>query len=196
MEVNLLLDLYQQYHHCMKQKQFKLALHYLQLHLKANPRHADGFFQAGCLMTDLGQWPQALNAFIEACRLEPSKVEFHASLGVTYNQLQNPDSAIRAFDAAHELRRDPGILYNRAIALLLAGRYQEGWQEYEHRIHVPPKSKLIYAWHPHSRFWQGQPFPDQTLVVYNEQGLGDDIQFCRYLPFLKAWGGNSILYHA
>ena len=176
----------------MQQEQHDLALNYLQRHLEANPRHAYGFFLAGNLMRDLGQWPQALCAFLEACRLEPKNSELQTCLGIIYNQLQKPDSAIRAFDTAFENNRDPGILYNRSMALLLAGRYQEGWQEYEHRALVHKNKKILYEWHPASKRWQGQPFPDQTLVVYNEQGLGDDIQFCRYLPYLKALGGNVV----
>lgn len=186
------MDFYQKFQQCMQQKKPKQGLQHLQQHLKLNRNHAYGFFLAGTLLRDLGQWAEALCAFLEARRLDPRQSEIHSCLGVLYNQLQKPESAIQSFNTAYELSKDPGFLYNRALALLMAGRYQEGWQEYEWRIQVPPKSKLIYEWHPPSRLWQGQPFPDQTLVVYSEQGLGDDIQFCRYLPYLKVMGGTVI----
>ena len=166
-------------------------MHYLQQHLQNNPHHAYGFFQAGNLFRSLEQWPQALNAFSEACRLDPEQSELHTSLGIIYNQMQKPESAIASFNTACEKSRDPAIRYNRAMAMLLAGRYREGWKEHEYRLQVPHK-KANYEWHPALRPWQGQPFSGQTLVVYNEQGLGDDIQFCRYLPSVKALGGNVV----
>lgn len=186
------MDYYRQYQQYSRQKQPKLALDALQKHLAANPRHAFGFIEAGNLLRDLGQWSQALSAFLAACRLEPKNSAYLTGLGVIYNQLQKPGFAIHALSDAHEYDNDPGILYNRSMALLLAGRYQEGWQDYEFRSKVHKNRKVIYEWHPPERLWHGQPFPGQTLVVYNEQGLGDDIQFCRYLPYLKSLGGTVL----
>ena len=185
------MDFYQRYQKCLQRSQSEQAMQYLQQHLQNNPRHAYGFFQAGNLFRSLEQWPQALNAFCEACRLDPEQSELHTSLGIIYNQMQKPESAIASFNTACEKSRDPGIRYNRAMAMLLSGRYREGWKEHEYRLQVPHK-KVNYEWHPALRPWQGQPFSGQTLVIYNEQGLGDDIQFCRYLPSVKALGGNVV----
>ena len=146
-------------------------------------------------MRDLGQWPQALNAFLEACRLEPENSEYLTGLGIIYNQLQKPDSAIHAFDAAYETNRDPGILYNRSMALLLAGQYQEGWEDYEHRVKVHKNKKILYEWHPAAKLWQGQPFPDQTLVVYNEQGLGRRYPVLPLPAVFESLGRQRDLHH-
>lgn len=169
------------------------ALKQLQQQLKSNPRHAEGFFQAGNLLRDLDRWPEALNAFHTACQLEPNKAEYQVGRGIILNQMQMPLEAINAFNIAYTLKKDPGILYNRSLALLLAGRYLEAWPGYEYRYLAPGKNKVIYDWYPAEKRWQGQPFPGQTLVVFNEQGLGDDLQFCRYLPYLKALGEKVIL---
>ena len=97
------------------------ALKQLQQHLKSNPRHAEGFFQAGNLLRDLDRWPEALNAFHTACQLEPNKAEYQVGRGIILNQMQMPLEAINAFNIAYTLKKDPGILYNRSLALLLAG---------------------------------------------------------------------------
>ena len=163
----------------------------LQQHLSANRSYAPGFYQLGNLHRQLDQWPQALCAYLEACRLDPSQSDYHLNLGVAYQSLQQIESAISAYNRAYERNPNPAILFNRAQAQLLAGRYAEGWRDNEYRIQMPAY-KIIFEWHRPERRWQGQPFPGQTLVVYHEQGLGDDIQFCRYLPYVKALGGTVI----
>lgn len=163
----------------------------LQQHLSANRSYAAGFYQLGNLHRQLDQWPQALCAYLEACRLDPSQSDYHLNLGVAYQSLQQIESAISAYTRAYELHSNPAILFNRAQAQLLAGQYADGWRDYEYRIQSP-LHKAIFEWHHPERRWQGQPFPGQTLLVYHEQGLGDDLQFCRYLPYVKALGGTVI----
>ena len=149
------------------------------------------FYQLGNLQRSLGQWSQALCAHLEACRLDPEQSDYHLNLGVTYQGLQQPDQAIHAYERAYEKDNKPKIRFNRAQALLQSGRYAEGWLEYEWRLRMP-EYQDIFNWHNVERRWRGQPFPGQTLVVYHEQGLGDAIQFCRYIPYLKALGGTVI----
>lgn len=185
------MHFYSRYQQCLQSGQPEPALHYLMQHLAVHPRHAAGYFQAGNLLRDLDQWPQALRAFIEACRLEPGQGVFQMRLGVTYQQMQQPEAAIQAYNTAYELSGETECLFKRGLARLMAGYYPEGWQDYELRI----QSSVIshsFTWHPPERLWRGQPFPGQTLVVYTEQGLGDDLQFCRYLPYVKALGGTVI----
>lgn len=185
------MDHYRKYQLCLQQNQTEQAIQYLQQHLKTNRQHAAGFYQLGNLLRDAGQWPQALCAFMEACRLDPGQSNFHLNQGVLHQWLQQPEQAIQAYERAWEKDNNPSIRQNRAQALLLAGRYAEGWREYEWRKQVPAQAP-VFNWHHPARSWQGQPFPNQTLLIYHEQGLGDDIQFCRYLPYAKALGGKVI----
>ena len=88
--------------------------------------------------------------------------------------------------AAHQqaLDRDPhhpGVRYNLALTQLRLGDYANGWPNYEIRW-------SFREVHPHPRRfrqprWQGEPLPENsTLLLYAEQGLGDTLQFIRYLP--------------
>ena len=185
------MESYRLYQQSLLQDKPAEALQHLQQHLRANRQHALAFYQLGNLHRSLGHWSQSLCAHLEACRLDPETSDFHLNLGVTYQGLQQLDLAIKAYEKAYEKDNKPKIRFNRSQALLQAGRYQEGWQEYEWRQKMP-EHQAIFNWYNSERRWQGQPFPGQTLVVYHEQGFGDAIQFCRLVAAAKAFGGTVI----
>jgi Flp pilus assembly protein TadD len=79
--------------------------------------------------------------------------------------------------------------FNLSLLLLALGRFEEGWECYEARQQVPGVDI-------HTAFrqaqWAGETIDDQTLLVHAEQGLGDVIQFCRYLPLLQGRAGRIL----
>jgi len=81
--------------------------------------------------------------------------------------------------------------WEQSLVDLLHANMAEGWARYEARLRLPPESM------PKDRFlepaWTGTPFPNQTLLLWAEQGLGDTLMFLRYLPLVKALGGSVIL---
>jgi len=75
------------------------------------------------------------------------------------------------------------------MALLLTGRFEEGWDEYRWRLRT---EKAAYPRRHHVPCWDGSPFAGKRLLVHYEQGFGDNIQFIRYLPMVKRRGGTVI----
>jgi hypothetical protein len=74
-----------------------------------------------------------------------------------------------------------------AEELLRAGSYREGFAAYESR---PGKSRLLPN-HPAPE-WNGEPLAGKTILVWGEQGLGDEILFARFLPLLKQRGAQAV----
>jgi len=98
----------------------------------------------------------------------------------------DPEGAIEACRTALGLdAKSLGAHSVLAEALLVLGRYEEGWEEYLWRFRRPHVLQLRVT--PDG--WEGArradwPHRDARLMVYGDQGMGDVIQFIRYLPFI------------
>src|SRR5262249_8197462 len=79
--------------------------------------------------------------------------------------------------------------WTRAYRLLTLGRYADGWREHEwrwRRKEQPPRS------YP-KPLWRGEPLEGRTILLHAEQGMGDTVQFMRYVPLVAARGGRVVL---
>jgi hypothetical protein len=81
--------------------------------------------------------------------------------------------------------------FNLAVAYLLAGDYARGWAQYEHRWNFEHLAGTLPK-HEQPR-WTGQDLKDKTILVCQEQGLGDTIQFIRFIFGLHNAGARVIL---
>lgn len=94
---------------------------------------------------------------------------------------------LEALNRALLLQPDnPSYRWNRAVADLRLGHFEAGWAAYEARYLTLPKP-------PTPCTWGGEPLPAQTLWVACEQGLGDTLQFMRFLPWARARVGRIVL---
>ncbi|HTT47593.1 MAG TPA: tetratricopeptide repeat protein [Pseudolabrys sp.] len=102
----------------------------------------------------------------------------HHNLGLALMGLDHPEEALREFDAAQAFAPDSVLVgLNRAMLLLLLGRWDEGWKEYEWRWKLKRRART-----PLAPPWDGSPLGEHTLLLFSELGLGDNIQMLRYLP--------------
>lgn len=139
---------------------------------------AEAALTLGNLLRDRDDGPGALTAMQEAVKRGPRLAKAHRGLGNALRDLGRMDEALLAFSRAVALdSRDADLRLDRAHALLAAGRLQDGFAEYEWRW----KSAELVPHGYDAPAWTGEALPKGTLLVHGEQGLGDHIQFARFL---------------
>lgn len=144
------------------------------------PTYAEAYYAIGNCYRDMGDESAAARAFTAALTYKPDYYEARHNRANTYRELGRVDEAVG--DLYQVLQLAPGLAeahYNLALSLFTLGRYAEAAPHYEWRW----KAKGFTS--PPRQFnqpqWQGQVQRDAVLLVYAEQGLGDTLQFVRYV---------------
>lgn len=156
------------------------------------PAPPDAWLNRGNVLQELGRHPQAIACYDEALAAKPDYPEALSSLGVALKDAGEIDKALFYFDQALRHKPDyPDARNNRAGALLLAGDLEAGFEDFEsrwERSNAP--SRTLISELP---AWNGENIAGQSIVVFDEQGLGDLIQFSRYLLDLVDAGAEVTL---
>lgn len=119
----------------------------------------------------------------------PNDVNGHFSLAQALRDSGHLDEALAEFEETLRLQPDHyAATWNRALLLLQLGRYAEGFVAYESRFKRPEAPVRAFS----APRWQGEPLEGRTILVYDEQGFGDCIQFSRFVPDLVARGGRVV----
>jgi tetratricopeptide (TPR) repeat protein len=130
----------------------------------------------------LGDPLSAQRCFERALALEPSSIEVQANLGLALDEQGRPDAALAHYEKL--LAKHPEVneyRWNRGLVLLANGEYGRGWDDYEMRNARRGTAERAFPFPA----WQGETLPaDSALLVFAEQGLGDEVMFASCLPDL------------
>jgi Tfp pilus assembly protein PilF len=188
-----------------------------------DPTFALGHFHLGLVLRQRRQWPGALHAFHSALKCEPTMARARVGMGAVLDRLGRSTEAEAEFRRAiatdpalkeaylflGELLRSRGewsaartayeaLLakypddaegrFGRGFLNLIEGNLTSGWRDYEFR--AARRGPVDPALLPQ---WRGENPADKRLLVYAEQGIGDSIQFLRYIPILAEMGAKVLL---
>ncbi|MBU3577681.1 tetratricopeptide repeat protein [Polynucleobacter sp. UK-Kesae-W10] len=166
-------------------KQFTQAAECYSKALALNPQYAAAYCNQGVLQTYHTQIPEALASFDQAIAIQPNYAEAWNNKGVALNELMQLDQAIAHYQKAIDIEAQyADAHYNKGYALLLQQHFQEGLKEHEWRRQLP--SYLHSAPTISKPLWLGDsPLEGKRILVFCEQGLGDTIQFSRFITPLS-----------
>jgi tetratricopeptide (TPR) repeat protein len=140
----------------------------------------------GTALLRLGQPDAALASFERALTLAPQVPGTWYNRGLAYAGLNRAADALADFDKAIAISGDYALAHvNRGMLLLLTGRYREGFAEFEWRFGVEPGSRELRAYRS-PRWRKGNAIAGKRVLLYAEQGMGDVIQFARFIPQVAA----------
>jgi len=155
------------------------------------PQNAQACSNTGDALQSLGRFAEALRLYDRALAIKADDADAWSNRGVCLKALGFLQDAISSFDKAIGCADDHAEAHwNKALTLLLMKRFEEGWPLYEWRKRArDPAGRRICA----QPAWLGkEDISNKTLLVHGEQGLGDTIQFSRYLRCLNDLGANIL----
>ena len=144
-------------------------------------------------LSKLQQLEQALASHDAALALRPDYVEALTNRGVTLYDLKRFDEALAGYDRAIALRPDHADAHLfKGLASLVTGDFERGWIEYQWRRKAPA-AKIPTRDFPEPLWLGDEAIAGKTILLHSEQGFGDSIQFCRYVPLVAARKARVIL---
>jgi tetratricopeptide (TPR) repeat protein len=160
--------------------------------IRLRPDYAEAYNNLGIALKDQERFAEAIESYKLATQFKPDYAEAYYNLANAQRNQEQIEHAIENYAQAIRLKPDHADAHwNKSLALLSSGRFIEGFKEYEWRRHIDLKT-IAYPHHHLVPRWDGLCFEGKRLLVHYEQGLGDSLQFVRYLPSVKARGGTVI----
>jgi Tfp pilus assembly protein PilF len=158
--------------------------------LLLSPDSAEVHNTLGNALLAQGKLEDAAEQYRQAMRLKPKLTEAAANLATALKYQGRFEEALTLYKQT--LDRDPGraeIHLDLGLLQLLLGDWAAGWAEYEWGWQTTAFSRFSFD----RPLWDGSPLNRRTLLVQTEQGLGDTLQFIRYVPLVKEHGGLVVV---
>ncbi len=155
-----------------------------------SPDMVQAHHNLGLLLLETGRPDEALGRFKKALSINSDISETRTGLAHALRDLGRLKEAIQQYDAV--LSDDPDFcdaIINRSHALLMKGDFAAGWAAYEQRFTGGGQVGRSFRYSP----WRGEPLGSKRVLVYAEQGLGDEIMFASCVPDLLSVAGNCVI---
>jgi len=167
------------------------AITMLEAAVRADEKNAGAWNDLGCALKSEHFEEGAMLAWEKCIEIDGETHATLNNLATLYADSGYPEKALPYIDKAMALEPgNPHVHWNKALALLSLGQWEEGWKEHEWRYRVGSHNKNV-APRDYAPIWQGET--DGLLVVHGEQGLGDEVMYCTCLPDVLAEHPNLVI---
>jgi Tfp pilus assembly protein PilF len=160
--------------------------------LVLKPNHAETYNNLGNSRQAQGKLDDAMECYERALALKPDYASAHYNLGSTLRLLGHADEALVRFRKALALQpKHAQAGFAEALVQLLQGEFAEGWHHFERRWKSVDHNTPLRTY-PQPR-WNGEALGSGSLLIWGEQGVGDEIMFAGLLPDLIRTDHHCIL---
>jgi tetratricopeptide (TPR) repeat protein len=149
--------------------------------LAIKPDYVEAHNNLGVTFQDLNKLDEALACYNSALTIQPDYAEAHNNFGNTLKELGQLDDAVARYRKVLTIKPDHAEAHvNLSYVLQLQGNLKDGWEEYAWRS----KTKKTGTRTLPVEMWSGSPLRGKSILVYAEQGVGDEITFASCVPDL------------
>jgi tetratricopeptide (TPR) repeat protein len=158
--------------------------------LQLRPDHAISYDFLGSIYKIWGRFEQALACMNRSIELAPQVYSSRNNRGAILEELQRFDEALADYQYAAELVPDDSVArWNQAYLYLRQGVLDRGWEAHELRLASGGQVSIRFPYPE----WDGGSLEGKTILIYAEQGLGDEIMFANCIPDIIARAGHCII---
>ena len=154
---------------------------------------ANAFYNRALAYRKKGNYVKAIDDYTTTISLNPDHFQAYNNRGLAYRELKQYSESIMDFRKSTAINPlfNEGY-WNESLCLLALGNYKKGWKLYEYRWSsnnfTSPRRNFS------APLWLGKEnLSGKTILLHSEQGFGDSLQFCRYIPLVEALGCKVIL---
>jgi Tfp pilus assembly protein PilF len=173
--------------------QWSLAMAQFEIAVRCEPERYEAYFGRGLVWEEMSEPALAIQSYADTLERNPRFAQAYNNMGIAFQNLGVESAALECFDSALALEPESGdFRTNKGLLSLQYGHWAEGWQYFESRWKTKAMHKVARQFD--FPLWLGkEPLNGKTLLVHCEQGMGDTIQFCRFIPMLLALGAQVTL---
>jgi len=160
--------------------------------LALRPDYAEAFSNLGLALKEMNRWEEALANCDSALRVRPGFPEAANNRGFVLHDLGRWDEALASYQRAIEARPDYAEpRWNASLLHLLRGEYARGWELFEWRWKTEDIAPQLRVF-PQPLWLGKEDVAGKSVLVHCEQGLGDTIQYARYVGEVIARGAHVV----
>ena len=174
------------------QGELELAIQAYHKAIEIQPTHIEAHNNIGNTYQEQGKLEESVQAYHKAIEIQPCSAEAYNNLGNAYQEQGELELAIQAYHKAIEIQDDFAEAHNNlGQILLLLGYFRQGWEEYEWRWQC--RNFSIGQRNFPQPLWNGSNLQGKSILVWAEQGIGDEIMFANLLDSLKKISSHIIV---
>ena len=175
-----------------RNRRMKAAERHFRQAAKLQPSNARALGNLGAVLTQLERYDDAERCTRDALRLDPKLIEARLNMAALHDIRGRFEETLPVYDAIlSEIPNDPDTRHLRALTLLLRGRLEQGWEQFRWRLERP-QTKGFHGLFGFP-YWRGEPLQDKHILVWTEQGPGDELLMGTMLPDVVGTAKHVVL---